>query len=77
MSDCGRTDPATPALKLHMTDRGEDAMRKEKRLRCTGRALGLDVQVDWDASGFGAPHVTVENRLGFPPRNSNRCYANT
>ena len=38
-------------------------MRMEKRLRCAGRALGVEVQVEWDASIFGAPHVTVENRL--------------
>lgn len=38
-------------------------MRMEKRLRCAGRALGLDVHVEWDASGFGAPEVTLANRL--------------
>lgn len=63
MSGCGRTDPGTPALKLHMTGRGEDAMRMEKRLRCAGRALGVEVQVEWDASSFGPPSVTVANRL--------------
>lgn len=52
MSRCDRTDPGSPALKLHMTGRGEDAMRMEKRLRCAGRALGVDVQVEWDASGI-------------------------
>ena len=35
----------------------------EKRLHCAGRALGLDVQVEWDASEFGAPRVSVANRL--------------
>jgi len=46
-----------------MTGRGEDAMRMEKRLRCAGRALGVDVQIEWDARIFGAPSVTVANRL--------------
>lgn len=63
MSSCGRTEPGSPVLKLHMTGRGEDAMRMEKRLRCAGRAMGVDVQVEWDASEFGAPRVSVANRL--------------
>jgi len=63
MNRFDQTDPGRPALKLRMTGRGEDAMRMEKRLRCAGRALGVDVQVEWDASGFGPPRVTVANRL--------------
>lgn len=46
-----------------MTGRGEDARRKAKRLRCSGRAAGRDVQVERDASRFDAPRVTVANRL--------------
>jgi len=63
MNSCDQTNQGSPTLKLHMTGRGEDAMRMEKRLRCAGRTLGVDVQVEWEASMFGAPSVTVANRL--------------
>jgi len=52
-----------PALTVYLQGRGEDAMRMEKRLRCAGRALGVNIQVEWDAAEFGAPRVTAANRL--------------
>lgn len=44
-------------LQLQLTGRGEDAMRMDKRLRCAGRALGVEVRLDWDASRAGPPVV--------------------
>ncbi len=64
MSSCGiddRTD--LPVLYVRLKGRGEDAMRMDKRLRCAGRALGVRVAVDWDATQHGLPVITIDQQL--------------
>lgn len=59
MGAWGMTGPDTPVLRLHMTGRGEDSIRMEKRLRSAGRAIGADIQLEWGARGFDPLCVSV------------------
>ena len=64
MSGCGSdTEEGRPLLRVKLSGRGEDAMRMDKRLRCAGRALGLRVEVDWDAGTYGEPVVRIGDQL--------------
>ena len=62
MSGCGvdETDNQ-PVLRVQLRGRGEDAMRMDKRLRCAGRALGVRVEVEWDAGRHGDPEVWIDD----------------
>lgn len=64
MSGCGLdVGGDRPLLKVQLQGRGEDAIRMDKRLRCAGRALGVRVEVDWDATQYGGPVVKIGDQV--------------
>jgi len=64
MSACNTgIDPALPVLEVRLVGRGEDAMRMEKRLSCAGRALGVNVKIDWKMERQNTPRVYVDEKL--------------
>ncbi|BAO44900.1 hypothetical protein [Thiolapillus brandeum] len=64
MSACNTgIDPALPVLEVRLVGRGEDAMRMEKRLSCAGRALGVNIKIDWKMERQDAPRVYVDDKL--------------
>ncbi|WP_293648746.1 hypothetical protein [Thiolapillus sp.] len=64
MSACNsEPDPRLPILEVQLVGRGEDAMRMEKRLSCAGRALGVNVKVDWKMERQDYPKVYVDGKL--------------
>jgi len=64
MSSCGLPpDASVPVIRLKMIGRGENAMRMEKRLRCAGRAVGVRVEVEWQAEHYGDPVVYFNDKL--------------
>ena len=52
-----------PVLRLTMIGRGEDALRMEKRLRCAGRAVGAQVEIEWQAENYGQPVVYFDDKI--------------
>ncbi len=56
-------DPGAPRWTVRLVGRGEEAMRMDKRLRCAGRALGIDVRVEWETSRYGAPAAWIGDEL--------------
>lgn len=65
MNSCGSDteNDDRPLLRVQLSARGEDAIRMDKRLRCAGRALGVKVEVDWDAGTYGEPVVRIGDQL--------------
>ncbi len=62
MTSCGLTIEGAPVLHVQLIGRGEDAMRMDKRLSCAGRALGVNIQVDWHTTRHGDPLVLIDGQ---------------
>ena len=63
MSSCNlEPDPRLPVLDVQLVGRGEAAMRMEKRLRCAGRTLGVNVRIDWKMEGHDEPQVYIQGK---------------
>ncbi len=63
MSSCNlEPDPRLPVLDVQLVGRGEAAMRMEKRLSCAGRALGVNVRIDWKMEGHDEPQVYIQGK---------------
>ena len=63
MTSCGlEPDSGLPVLDVQLVGRGEAAMRMEKRLRCAGRALGVNVRIDWEMEGHDEPKVFIQGK---------------
>lgn len=64
MATCGIDDKEQrPSLTVQLHGRGEDALRREKRLHCAGRALGANVYVESKTGEFGEARVTMGKHL--------------